>query len=51
MPVQKQTLSRPFALGLDTKNDPWQINPGNFLLLENAIFQRGNALKKRSGLI
>jgi hypothetical protein len=49
MPVQKQTLNIPFAQGLDTKNDPWQINPGNFLLLENALFQKGNALKKRNG--
>lgn len=49
MPVQKQTLNIPFALGLDTKNDPWQINPGNFLSLENSIFQKGNALKKRNG--
>jgi hypothetical protein len=49
MPVQKQTLNIPFALGLDTKNDPWQIAPGNFLALENALFQRGNALKKRNG--
>lgn len=48
MPVNKQTLNIPFAQGLDTKNDPWQIQPGNFLLLENALFQRGNALKKRT---
>ena len=49
MPVNKQTLNIPFAMGLDTKNDPWQINPGNFISLENAIFQKGNALKKRNG--
>lgn len=49
MPVQRQTLNIPFAQGLDTKNDPWQIQPGNFLLLENALFQKGNALKKRNG--
>jgi len=49
MPVQKQTLNIPFAKGLDTKNDPWQIDPGNFLTLENALFQRGNALRKRTG--
>lgn len=49
MPVQRQTLNIPFAQGLDTKNDPWQINPGNFLVLENALFQRGNALRKRTG--
>jgi hypothetical protein len=48
MPINKQTLNIPFAQGLDTKNDPWQIQPGNFLLLENALFQRGNALKKRT---
>lgn len=49
MPVQRQTLNIPFAQGLDTKNDPWQIQPGNFLSLENALFQRGNALRKRTG--
>lgn len=49
MPVQRQTLNIPFAQGLDTKNDPWQIQPGNFLTLENALFQRGNALRKRAG--
>ena len=49
MPIQRQTLNIPFAQGLDTKNDPWQIQPGNFLVLENALFQKGNALKKRAG--
>lgn len=49
MPVQKQTMNIPFAKGVDTKNDPWQIDPGNFILLENALFQKGNALKKRNG--
>ena len=44
MPIQRQTLNIPFAQGLDTKNDPWQIQPGNFLVLENALFQKGNAV-------
>jgi len=49
MPLNKQTLNIPFALGLDTKSDPWQLSPGNFLVLENTVFVKGKSLQKRNG--
>jgi hypothetical protein len=49
MPLNKQTLNIPFALGLDTKTDPWQLSPGNFLVLENTVFFKGKSLQKRNG--
>lgn len=47
--LQKQAVSVNFGKGLDTKTDPWQLELGNFLLLENSIFTTGNELKKRNG--
>lgn len=49
MPLQKQSLSLNFAKGLDTKTDPFQVQAGNFLLLENSVFTVGGQLKKRNG--
>lgn len=49
MPLQKKTLNIPFSQGLDTKTDPWQVQPGKLLQLENAIFEKQGLLKKRNG--
>jgi len=49
MPVQKQAIDINFAQGLDTKSDPKQVAIGNFLELENAVFETGGLLKKRNG--
>jgi len=47
--LQKQTLSLPFAEGLDTKTNPWLVQPGKMLSLENAVFAKGGLLQKRNG--
>lgn len=49
MPLQKQNININFAKGLDTKSDPKQINPGNFLALQNSVFGTTGLLKKRNG--
>lgn len=49
MALQKQSLSIPFAQGLDLKTDPKQISPGNFLELQNSVFEKQGLLKKRNG--
>lgn len=49
MAIQKQNLNINFAQGLDTKTDPFQVAPGNFLALENTVFGTGNRLQKRNG--
>lgn len=49
MPLQKQAIDISFAKGLDTKTDPFRVSPGNFLSLENTIFDKGGQLKKRNG--
>lgn len=49
MPLNKQNLAIPFALGLDTKTDPWQVAPGRFLSLVNGVFNKGKMLQKRNG--
>ncbi len=49
MPLQKQNLNINFAKGLDTKTDPWQLEAGNFLALENSVFTTGNRITKRNG--
>lgn len=49
MPLQKSNLSIPFALGLDTKTDPFQVAPGKFLSLVNSTFTTGGNLEKRNG--
>lgn len=49
MPLVKQAIPINFAAGLDTKTDPFQVAPGNFLDLENMIFGIGKLLQKRNG--
>lgn len=49
MPVQRQNLNVNFAMGLDLKTDPNQIDPGKFLALENQVFIKGKRLQKRNG--
>ncbi len=49
MSLQPQALAINFAEGLDTKNDPKQIQAGKFLTLDNAIFDTGGLLRKRNG--
>lgn len=45
----KQAIPVSFAKGLDTKTDPKQIAIGNFLSLNNMVFDTGGQLKKRNG--
>lgn len=49
MALQKNNLEIPFALGLDTKTDPWQLQPGRFLSLINSVFTTAKRLTKRNG--
>lgn len=49
MPLQKQSVAINFGQGLDTKTDPWQVQSGKMLSLENAIFTKGGLLQKRNG--
>lgn len=49
MALRPQVVPINFAKGLDTKTDPKQINVGNFLSLQNSIFDTGGELKKRNG--
>ena len=45
----KQALNINFAQGLETKTDPFQIQMGKFLVLQNSIFTEGGRLTKRNG--
>lgn len=47
--IQKEAFSIPFGVGLDTKTDPFQVQPGKMLALQNSIFDKGGQLKKRNG--
>jgi hypothetical protein len=38
-----------FGKGLDTKTDPYQVVLGQFLSLQNSVFQKGGLLSKRNG--
>lgn len=49
MPLNRQLLTFPFALGLDTKSDPKQIPLGRLRALENGVFSSLKELRKRSG--
>lgn len=49
MPLQKQGINISFGQGLDTKSDPFQVQPGNFLELENSVFSKFKQLTKRNG--
>jgi len=45
----KQSLPITFTGGLDTKTDPKQIAPTDFLELNNMVFSKGGSLVKRNG--
>jgi hypothetical protein len=47
--ISSQAFPITFAKGLDTKTDPKQVQAGNFLKLENSIFDKGGLLQKRNG--
>src|ERR1700689_1215458 len=49
MPLQKQPVNISFSKGLDLKTDPYQVQLGNFLALNNMVFTTGNRLTKRNG--
>lgn len=49
MSLTKHSLPLNFSKGLDTKTDPFQVAPGNFLALTNTVFTTGGQLKKRNG--
>jgi len=38
-----------FAAGLDLKTDPFQLQPGKFLSLQNSIFTKQGLMQKRNG--
>lgn len=49
MALQKQVLNINFSKGVDTKTDPKQLQIGNFLSLQNTVFDENGLLKKRFG--
>lgn len=49
MALTKTPVPINFGKGLDTKTDPNQIQLGNFLALENSVFDTLNRLTKRNG--
>jgi hypothetical protein len=49
MSLMKQGIDISFAQGLDTKTDPKRVPVGNFVSLENTIFEKGGLLQKRNG--
>jgi len=49
MALQKQQVVINFAKGLDTKSDPFQVPVGNFLSLQNTVFDKIGRLQKRNG--
>lgn len=51
MALQKQNFNIPISLGLDQKTDPFQVETGRALRLENARFYKTGKLQKRFGLV
>jgi hypothetical protein len=49
MALQKQPIQINFSKGLDTKTDPKQVQVGNFLALQNSVFDKAGGLVKRNG--
>jgi hypothetical protein len=47
--LEKKGIDVSFAEGLDTKSDPKRVKIGNFVQLENTVFQKGGLLQKRNG--
>lgn len=49
MALTKSSVPINFSQGLNTKTDPFQVAPGQFLSLENSVFDKGGQLTKRNG--
>ncbi len=49
MPLQRQVVTLPFALGVDTKTDDKQVAAGKQTMLENGVFTTLKQLQKRNG--
>lgn len=49
MALVKQPININFSKGLDTKTDPYQVAVGNFLRLQNSVFDKAGRLTKRNG--
>lgn len=49
MALTKQPIEINFSKGLDTKTDPYQVQLGNFLRLQNSVFNKAGRLTKRNG--
>lgn len=49
MALQKTPVSINFGQGLETKQDPYQVQVGKFLTLVNSVFTTGDRLTKRNG--
>lgn len=47
--LNKANTNIPFGVGLDTKTDPFQVQPGKLLALSNSVFQKQGLLQKRNG--
>lgn len=47
--ITKQAIDVSFAQGLDTKTDPKRVAVGNFVSLQNSVFNKGGLLQKRNG--
>lgn len=47
--LQKQNVNINFDKGVNTKSDPYQLPLGQFLGLENGVFDKQGALAKRNG--
>lgn len=49
MPLERTTISLPFAQGVDTKTDTKQIRLGKLITLENGVFETPQSVRKRNG--
>lgn len=49
MALIKQPIEINFSKGLDTKTDPYQVSIGNFLRLQNSVFNKAGRMTKRNG--
>lgn len=49
MPLERQVITMPLAQGVDTKTDDKQVVAGKLLELENGVFTRLKAIRKRNG--
>lgn len=49
MALRKQPIAIPFAGGVETRQDPKQVEPVKLLDLQNAVFTRATTISKRNG--